>query len=623
MTEPTAPAPKPAPAAARPPLFDRRYLVPRLLLAAGLCGFWAFGFDPLLRGAAVQIVGRAAGVRPDLATVRTSLFPTRIDLTGFALPDPDRPTRNLVTFDRLTADLDPAALLRGRAHVTTGTLSGLTFGAARDGAAGRLDPLRVSLLSPADLRPVCDGLLTARGALGALPDLLAEGDTRLAGESETVLVARRLRGEWGERLDDLETRGAALHDRSKTLSDRLDAAASADDPIDRLRALAEVTRDAAALLADADALRRELPAFAAAAREDRAALAAAKTRDVARLKDLASLVRLDADAAARSLLGPALSQRLTATLAVARWLRDRLGDPAALPGPAPPARGVRIPFPATDPRPAVLLERLAVTGTLPTDQGPLPFAGTLTGLTTDPALHGGPLAGSFTAVADPQALGRPGASGGGPRFTVQFTHDASTGEPVTDLEVRVAATVPHGATASLGSVPLAIAGPTDEVPASLDWTARLRLTGRGPDAAVDGVIDLQLKARLGGGGDTRFARAVNDAAADLGGLSGALHLSGRASAPRWRLETEVGDRLVASLQTQVEQAAAEQANALLAAADDAETRFLADLSGRWGEVTGGLTHVAAVAERLGGRAPRNGRGFIERTAARVPVGGRF
>ncbi|QDT18241.1 hypothetical protein [Alienimonas californiensis] len=618
--------PRTEPQRNRVPLLNRRYLLPRAVLAAGLWVFLAFGFDPLLRSTAVQTVGRLTGSRPDLAEVRTAAFPPRIDLSGFALPDPERPGRNLIAFDRLTADLDAAELLRGRTHVTAGTLTGLTFGTPRETPAEGFDALRLSLPEPSAQLPVCEGLEDFEGALGELPDLLREGGPALGDELETVRVARRLHGEWDGRLDELTRRSAELDARSAGLSERMNAAAAVADPLKRLERLATLTADAATLAADAETLRRELPALAAQAGEDRAALAAAKQRDAERLKTLADAARLDADAAARSLLGPALSQRLMATLAVTRWLRERLGEPDALAAPPPPRRGVRVPFPSPDPRPALLLENLAVTGALPTADGPIPFAGTLTGLTSDPALHGGPVAGSFTALADPHAAD---AHGSAPRFAVLFTHDASAGEPVTDVELRVAATVPRAANATVGTVPVPIVGVTDDEPAGLNWTARLRLTGRGADADLRGAVDLRLTGRLGVGddesgtppGETALARTVNAAAATLDGLNGSLHLSGPAARPDWRLETDAGDLLVAGLRETAEQAAAERTTTLLAQADATEAEFLANLSGRWGEATAGLSRVAAVARRLGGETPTPGGGTIQRTAARVPANG--
>ncbi|MFH5804948.1 hypothetical protein [Alienimonas sp. DA493] len=591
------------------PLLARRYLLPRVVLAAGLWAFLAFGFDPLLRDASVRIVGRATGARPELATLRTAAFPPRIDLSEFALPDPQRPGRNLVSFDRLTGDLDAAALLRGRVRVTAGTLTGLTFGAPRDLPAGESDSLRLALPNPAALLPVCDGLDDFDGALGDLPDLLGGGGPTPTEELETVRLARRLRGEWEDRLNAFAARAAELERRSRVLSDPTNAG--------------DVAGQARTLAADAEALRRELPALAVRAAEDRAALAAARRRDAERL-DAFAAAPPDADAAARSLLGPALTQRLTATLAVTHWLRERLGEPDALAPPPPPRRGVRVPFPLADPRPAVLLENLAVTGALPTADGPLPFAGTLTGLTSDPALHGRPVAGSFTAVADPQATD---LDGNAPRFALLFTHDASGGEPVTNVELRVATAVPQGARAAVARVPVPIAGPGDGEPAGLNWTARLRLTGRGADADLNGAVDLRLTARLGGGDapagtppdQAALARTVNAAAATLDGLSGSLHLSGPASRPVWQLETDAGERFVAALRPVVGRAAADRAAALRAQAEATETRFLADLSGRWGEATGDLSRVAALAQRLGGDAPTREGGVIQRTAARMPA----
>ena len=620
-----------------PPLLNRRYLLPRAVLAAGLWAFLAFGLDPLLRGGIERSAGRLTGRRADVDAVRTELFPPRLEVRGFALPDRDRPGRDLVRFDRLRVDLDPAALADRRLEATGGSLTGLTFGTARQSDAAALDPLRFPLLDPAELLPRCPGLTDARGALGDLPALLADRGPAAAEVLETLRLARRLRGEWAARFAGLTDRGESLSLRLKALDETRGAAADPRaDPLARLAAVRELATETAALLAGADALADEWPALAEQAAAERAALAAARRRDAAKLRALAAAAQGDPDAAARALLGPAFSRRVTAVLAVTEWLRDRLGEDGSIDELWPPRRGVRVPFPAKTPRPAVLLNDLAVTGSLPTAGGPVAFAGTLTGLTSHPALFAGPLAGSFTAAAalSPGAgvdTGDIDSRKESPRFSVAFTHAAGGGEPVTEVDLRVVAAVPAGARVWVGGAPVGVSGGGDDEPARVEWAARVRLTGRGEAAAVSGTVDLRLAGRLGvgepAGGvaavDAKAVRAVNAAAAGLGPVGGTLHLSGTAARPDWRLETDAGARLLASLRTTAEDAADRSAARLLAAADAAEAELWADLSARWAAVRGTADAARLAARPAGGPRPagwRENGGSVRRTAAR-PVGG--
>ena len=621
-----------------PPLLDRRYLLPRAVLAAGLWAFLAFGLDPCLRGGVERAAGRLAGRRADVGAVRTGLFPPRLEVRGFALPDRDRPGRDLVRFDRLRVDLDAAALADRRLETTGGSLTGLTFGAARGSDAAALDPLTFPLLDPAELLPRCPGLTDARGALGDLPALLADRGPAAADALETVRLARRLRGEWAARFAALTDRGDGLSLRLKTLDETREAAADPRaDPLARLAAVRELATQTAALLAGADALADEWPALADRAAADRTALAAARRRDAAKLRALAAAAQGDPDAAARALLGAAFSRRVTAVLAVTEWLRDRLGQDSSIGELWPPRRGVRVPFPVGAPRPAVLLNDVAVTGSLPTAGGPVAFAGTLTGLTSHPALFAGPLAGSFTAAAGTLSPGAGVGSGDidsqieSPRFSVAFTHAAGGGEPVTDVDLRVVAAVPAGARVWVGGAPVGVSGADDDEPARVEWAARVRLTGRGDAAAVSGTVDLRLAGRLGvgepAGGvatvDTKTVRAVNAAAAGLGPVGGTLHLSGTAARPDWRLETDAGARLLASLRTTAKDAADRSAARLLAAADAAEAELWADLSARWAAVRGAADAARFAARAVSGPRPAEWRetgGSMRRTAAR-PVGG--
>jgi len=76
-----------------------KYIVPRAVVLAALWGFFAFGFDPLLKHEVVVEGQSAVTAKVDVATIQTSFFPPAISVTGVRVANHGKPGTNLVEFE--------------------------------------------------------------------------------------------------------------------------------------------------------------------------------------------------------------------------------------------------------------------------------------------------------------------------------------------------------------------------------------------------------------------------------------------------------------------------------------------------------------------------------------------
>lgn len=103
-----------------------------LVLFIGLVGLaWTFYVDRVIRRT-IEVVGtEVMGAKVDLASARLRLLHGDIVLRGLEVTDPRRPMTNLFQAGEIVADLDVRALLEGKAVVETLAVREVRFGAAR------------------------------------------------------------------------------------------------------------------------------------------------------------------------------------------------------------------------------------------------------------------------------------------------------------------------------------------------------------------------------------------------------------------------------------------------------------------------------------------------------------
>jgi uncharacterized protein (TIGR03545 family) len=90
-----------------------------------------FCFDPILRWVAVKAGERAVRAKVEIASLKTGLFPPRLELTGVAVADAREPMKNLFEFERAAFSLEGAPLLERKFIVHEAAVTGLRLSSER------------------------------------------------------------------------------------------------------------------------------------------------------------------------------------------------------------------------------------------------------------------------------------------------------------------------------------------------------------------------------------------------------------------------------------------------------------------------------------------------------------
>ena len=393
----------------RTAIFRWKAIVPLALFLALVVGTWSWWGDRWLRRG-IEAGGTAAlGARVELQRAHLGLSSGQLTLRGLVVASPTDSFQNLLQADELTADLAVLPLLEKKLVIDRLAATGLAFGTPRttNGIVPATGPsvvmqvrgnvgdwasrvnvpvlqlatgkIEIGQLDPSKLAtPQLATALSARAdstkqALGAGVDSLRLGPTL---DSAQALL-QRLRG---AKATDL----AILNDTRKTL-DRLKQAS------DRLAAL-----------------ERSAAAGAAALKAGTAGLDSARHDDETLARSLVKLPPLDAAAVGAALFGRQTVAKVQRTLYYAQLARDYM-PPGLKPQPHPgPPRlrrpGTTVRFPRAHEDPGFLLKTGELSFRLAADsQAPRDYHGTLTGLTSEPALYGRPT--TFAATAPGAGIG--------------------------------------------------------------------------------------------------------------------------------------------------------------------------------------------------------------------------
>src|SRR5690606_24544126 len=89
-----------------------KYIVPRAVLVLAIWSFFAFGFDPLLRRAAVATGQKAVGARVEIDAVETKFLSPALALRNVQIADRSKPDTNLIEFDEFRVRLEGRPLLQ-------------------------------------------------------------------------------------------------------------------------------------------------------------------------------------------------------------------------------------------------------------------------------------------------------------------------------------------------------------------------------------------------------------------------------------------------------------------------------------------------------------------------------
>jgi uncharacterized protein (TIGR03545 family) len=364
-----------------------------LFVIAGI--LWILFADKIARHESQQVGTQILGAKVEIQDMHIDLPHGKVTLRGLTVASPHEAFRNLLQADELAADIDVVPLTEKKLVINRIAATGLRFGTVRatdgrvaaksgEGIAGRVmaetrewaNQFQIPVLQLATGKISIDSLDPRR--LSTIPAAQALGAR-----------ADSSRKAWQAGFDSLNL-GPTL-DSAKATLDRLQHAHATDlatlndarQAIDRLkRARDRVT-----------ALDRGVTQGVAGLKSGLAGLDSARQRDYAFARSLLKLPSLDAPQIGAALFAPGAIKPFERVLYYAQLAR-RYMPPGLLPraatGPARVRRaGEDIRFPKERALPTFLLRSAELSFVLhPNSAEPQRYGGTLSGLTSDPALYG-------------------------------------------------------------------------------------------------------------------------------------------------------------------------------------------------------------------------------------------
>ena len=371
-------------------LVDWRYVLPRLAALLVLLLVGQFVLGRAVRRSVIRSGERSVGAKVEVGAAQLSLLGSEVTFCDLRVANPRAPLRNLVEADCCNLEFAPGSLLHRRVVIDRGTISGLRFGTSRE-SSGALDGAQPSETAP----PV--GWLDEQStelARAWLERLQTQFDRDLVDELQSIQLTERLVSRWPEQASSLEDRVHKLRQRTIKFQEQVREAQAnplrhteflerMPDEIDEIqRVVAEVTRNI-----------QNLPDMLDA---DRRAIVAARKHDEQLLRGELHFDKLEANVLTAYLLGQQMSGPVADLLGWLRWIR-RVVPAESSPVAAPHRRGRHVAFRGCTPAPDWVVRSLGVRGTARVGGQPFELLGTLTDLSSDPALHDQPMRLRLTA----------------------------------------------------------------------------------------------------------------------------------------------------------------------------------------------------------------------------------
>lgn len=393
----------------RTAIFRWKAIVPLLLFLVLLVGTWSLWGDRWLR-AGIEAGGTAAlGARVELKRAHLGLSSGQLTLRGLVVASPNDSFQNLFEADELTADLATLPLLEKKVVIDRLAATGLEFGTPRatNGIVPSTGPSVVAQVrgnvgdwaSRVNV-PVLQ-LATGKVEIGQLdPAKLATPQLAAALSARADSTKQAL----GTGIDSLQL-GPVLDSANAQLQ-RVRGAKATDLAVlnDTRRTLDQLKKASDRLAV----LERRTAAGAAALTSGAAGLDSARKDDEALARSLVKLPPLDAASVGAALFGRQTVNKVQRTLYYAQLARDYMPPGLKPQAHAAPPRvrraGLTVRFPRAHEDPGFLLKTGELSFRLAADsQAPRDYHGTLSGLTSQPALYGRPT--TFVATAPGAGIG--------------------------------------------------------------------------------------------------------------------------------------------------------------------------------------------------------------------------
>ena len=358
------------------------YVIPRLVMLAGICLIIGFGLNPAVHHTLVFWGQSVTSAKVEIGHVDASLLGTRVFLRDLRIADPRRPMKNLVQAEEVSLDLEANALLRQRFIVQEGRISGLRIDTERT-TSGELDSA---------------GHGDWNLSVGNLPELSLEWLDQLAGvlqgrmeeeigQLESVQLVDEIIQRWPAEYEQLEARIDLLKVRIDRMRELFGAGTG--DPLQNINAYRDAVVELDAIQQELVALGTQIDGLPRQAFQDRDAVVAAGQRDALYIRQRIETFSVDAESLSQYLLGRELHDRVTALADWIGWARRNL---AATDDSIEPARGrgLDVVFDGARRYPDFLVRRLAVDGEAEIGRKNFQFLGMLSGLTHQPKVYGEP-----------------------------------------------------------------------------------------------------------------------------------------------------------------------------------------------------------------------------------------
>jgi uncharacterized protein (TIGR03545 family) len=391
---------------------------PLAVFSALIAAAWWLFADRATQHAVEYVGAEIVGARVDVGAADLSLRQGAVRLSGLAVTDPDQPMRNLLEAEEIVADVRALPLLQKKIIIDTVAVRGLRFGTARreSGALARRSPTSGRLAREVSTwaSNVRIPALSVEGLAGTVDVAAVQPDSlRTIGLARSLAGrADSLEGAWRAELSRLDPRPRL--DSARALVQRLREATPAALGLAGVRSLAESGRNEMRALEDLNQrigrLDDRFSADVTGLRDSVAGLGDARAADYARALGLLKLPSLDAPDLSPAVFGDMVLARVQPILYWLRLAEQYLPpglDPRRRAGPdRVRASGLTVTFPRTRALPGFLLAYAAADlelGGAGAEAGQ--YTASLSGLTSEPALYGGPLvisAGRRSATAGPR-----------------------------------------------------------------------------------------------------------------------------------------------------------------------------------------------------------------------------
>ena len=493
------------------------YVITRGIVAGLVWSFFAYVFDPMLHRGVIMGGQKAVGAKVEIEGFATEFFPPVIKASNVQIANKFKPTNNLLEFTHFEGHVDGAALLRRAYVIDRGRIDGLQFDTDRK-ESGQLDtsepPPADETESPFKAKVEQFG---KKWAADLLERAKLETDPR---QFESVRLAESLKTEWEGDFDDLKERVDGIEDGADKIKDAIED--KSGNTLDRVQRYQKAAADAAKLLKEADTIRREVAGMPDRARGDLKDLEAARDRDLEKIKEKIDLLRTDPNQLSEFLMGPELYHRMTSTFDWVTWTHERIQELKNQPKPVR-SRGEDIEFPHSKPLPKFLLRLLDIMGQGQVAGEPMQFAGTLTGVSSQPQIY-----------ADPTVLRLEGKGNG--TAQVKATIDLRDEVPKNVVAVFYESDEPDAA--RLGDKKnLRIVVDSG----NLKWRTNVETIGEELSGQIFLIREpVSMSVQLDPDTDPRVSSILQQVIGNINRVEAEVELAGTVKKPTWKLKSNLG-----------------------------------------------------------------------------------